>query len=255
MERTILITNDDGFDAPGLKALVEVAREFGNVVVVAPQQSWSAKSHGITIEKPIEVYPTDFFGADIVAYVTTGSPVDNLKLGVNLLIDSKIDLVLSGINHGANYAISLYYSGTVAVAMEAAFHRIPAMAVSIDSFDKNVDLIAAKNYTRQLIQYILNHPNRQQLCLNVNIPALPEDEIKGLRFCRTTKGVWQEKFEIWTHPVRKQNYYWLTGKFYNFEPEQQDTDLWALKNGYVAVVPLSVDPTNYDILQQLKNTV
>ncbi len=255
MEHTILITNDDGFDAPGLKALVEVARDYGNVVVVAPQKSWSAKSHGITIEKPIEIFKTDYFGSNVVGYVTTGTPVDNLKLGMNLLVDKNIDLVLSGINHGANYAISLYYSGTVAVAMEAAFHRIPAMAVSIDSFNKNIDLTAAQNYSRKLIEFILNHPNRQQLCLNVNIPDLPQDKIKGLKFCRTTKGVWHEKFEVWTHPVRKQNYYWLTGKFYNFEPDRQDTDLWAIKNGYVAVVPLSVDPTNYDILQQLKNDV
>ncbi len=253
MDRLILVTNDDGYQAPGISALVEVAKDFGQVVVIAPDKSWSAQSHSVTLERPIEVRETDYFGADVKGYISTGTPVDNIKFGLNYLLDKQPNLILSGINHGPNYSINIYYSGTVAAALEGAFHNIPSIAVSVESFDTSIDLTLAKQYTSELIDFVLGHPLASEMCLNLNVPAIEASQGKGLRFCRSTRAEWKEEFFKWTHPRRKQNYYWLMGKFYNFEPDNEETDLWAIRNGYGAVVPLNVDPTNYNILHKLKN--
>ncbi len=253
MANLILITNDDGYRAPGIKALVEVAKIYGEVVVVAPDKPWSAKSHSVTLDTPLELRETDYFGNDVKGYITTGSPADNIKFGLNYLLDHQPDLILSGINHGPNYSINMYYSGTVAAAIEGAFHNIPSIAVSVESFDTGYDLTLSKHYTAELIEFILGHSLASQMCFNLNVPAIELSESKGLRFCRSARAVWKEEYYKWTHPRRKQNYYWLMGKFYNFEPNNEETDLWAIRNGYAAVVPISVDPTNYNILHQLKN--
>ena len=253
MERLILITNDDGYRAPGISALVEVAKVYGKVVIIAPERSWSAKSHSITLEKPIEVNETDYFGSGVKGYISTGTPVDNIKFGLDFLLNRKPDLILSGINHGPNYSINMYYSGTVSAAIEGAFHQIPSIAISVESMDYSFDLSLAKQYTAELIEFVFEHPLSTQMCLNLNVPAIDASLGKGLRFCRSARAMWDETYYEWTHPRRKQNYYWLMGKFYNFEPDNEETDLWAIRNGYGAVVPLNVDPTNYNILHQLKN--
>ncbi len=253
MSNVILVTNDDGYDAPGIRALVEVAKDYGDVVVVAPDRSWSAKSHAVTLEQPVWLKPTDFFGKGVEAYITSGTPVDCVKLALNEILEEKPKLVLSGINHGANHSVNLFYSGTVAAAIEAAFNQIPAIASSVTSFDRNIDLSLAKKYTSELIELVLEHPLQNQMCLNLNVPDINASQAKGLRFCRQARAVWQEEFVPWEHPVSKQKYYWLTGKFYNFEPDSVDTDLWALNNGYASVVPINVDLSNYAILNKLKN--
>ncbi len=253
MEKLILITNDDGYRSRGIRVLIDIAREFGHVVVVAPDRSWSGKSHSVTLEDPIYVSPLeDFYHPDVEAYISTGTPVDCVKFAINNILDRKPDLVLSGINHGPNYSINAYYSGTVGAALEGAFNGIPSMALSHEAFVQSANMSLAIEHTKILIDDILSFDNQEALCLNVNFPDIELSESKGIKFTRLTRAIWKEEFVERNHPGREQKYYWLTGKFYNFEPEAQDTDLWAIRNGYTAVVPLTIDMTDYKTLQKLK---
>ncbi len=250
-EKLILVTNDDGYYAPGISALVEVAKQYGKVVVVAPEKSWSAKSHAVTLESPLYLRQVDYFDG-VEAYITNGTPVDCVKLALNNILDRKPDLLLSGINHGNNASINAYYSGTVAAAIEGAFSGIDSIASSVTSFDQSIDLSLAQQYTSQLIEMVFRKTGGQPYCLNLNVPDIDAGKAKGIRFCRAARAVWKEEFVERLHPVRNQKYYWLTGKFYNFEPDNEDTDLWALSNGFASVVPLTLDLTDYTILQQIK---
>ncbi len=253
MEKLILITNDDGYRARGIRTLVDIAREYGHVVVVAPEKSWSGKSHSVTLDQPIYVHALEnFYPQDVEAYVSTGTPIDCIKFALNNILTRKPDLVLSGINHGPNYSINSYYSGTVGAAIEGAFNGIHSLALSHESFDPDANLSLAIEHTKILIEEIFSINNEAPVCLNVNFPDIEPAESKGIRLSRLTRAVWKEEFVERTHPGRPQKYYWLTGKFYNFEPEAHDTDLWAIKNNYTAVVPLTIDLTDYKTLQKLK---
>jgi 5'-nucleotidase len=246
----ILVTNDDGIHAGGLGALIEIASEIGDVVVVAPEESQSGMSHAITTKQPIRVNrKKEQNGLKI--YSCSGTPVDCVKLALNQLLDRKPDLLLSGINHGSNASISVIYSGTMAAAIEGSVNGIQSVGFSLLDYSPDADFRHAKHYVRRILQDVLKNGMPAEICLNVNIPVLSTEKIKGIKVCRQTRGFWQEEFDKRTDPF-KRDYFWLTGYFNNFEPDARDTDEWALKNGYVSVVPIRVDFTCFDYLPELK---
>jgi len=247
---TILISNDDGITALGIRTLVEVAKKFGNVVVVAPDSPQSAQGHSITIEDPIRIHPSDIFGSDVQAYECTGTPVDCIKLAKNVVLkDQKIDLCLSGINHGSNASTNVIYSGTMSAAMEAAMEGIPAIGFSLLDFAADADFSAARKFAEQIVANALSNGLGETLLLNVNIPKLPTEEIKGIKICRQAKGYWSEDFQKGTDPMGR-DYYWLTGK-YIYQDEGEDSDIWALENGYISIVPIMYDLTQHAALSSL----
>ena len=246
----ILVTNDDGVSAPGIRALVEVAKEFGEVVVVAPDSPQSGQGHAITISSPLRLHKVDLFEG-IEAYECTGTPVDSVKLAKHVVLkDRKFDLCVSGINHGSNASINIIYSGTMSAAMEASLEGINAIGFSLLNYAWDANFENAKPFIRQIIKYTLENGLTNCKLLNVNLPNLPMDEIKGIRVCRQAEARWDEEFMEAKDP-RGQKYYWLTGKFIN-EDKGEDTDIWALNNGYVSVVPSGHDLTRHDALTPLK---
>lgn len=251
----IFITNDDGFDAKGIEVLTEVAREFSDcVTVVAPDRTYSGMSHSITMHSPLFVERRKNMPKGVVSYICIGSPVDCVKVGLDELIkDALPDVILSGINHGSNSNISVIYSGTMGAATEGAFYGIPSIGFSLTDHDLDADFDAAISWVRKVIKMVVDMPveQRRGLCLNVNIPAIDASEIKGIKFCRQTKGCWREDFVSREDP-RGRDYYWMSGRFYNDEPLAEDTDEWALANGYVAIVPVQMDLTDYQRLEYLK---
>ena len=250
--RLILVTNDDGIHAGGMEMLISVARRFGDVVAISSREPMSGMSHAITIKVPLRVkLISDEPG--LTRYVTNGTPVDGVKLVFNSLIARKPDLLLSGINHGSNSSSSVLYSGTMAAAMEGAVNHIPSIGFSLLDFDPDADFTASGKVAEEVIQYVLASGLPDGICLNVNIPALPSEEIKGIRICSQANGYWKEEFEKRTDPNGVE-YYWLTGFFHNREPENggAGTDEWALKNKYVSVVPINTDLTAYDLLDKMK---
>jgi 5'-nucleotidase len=248
----ILVTNDDGMHAKGLEALIGVARQFGEVVAISSREPMSGMSHAITVKVPLRVQLISE-EPGLTRYVCNGTPVDGVKLIFNSLSDRRPDLLLSGINHGSNSSSSVLYSGTMAAAMEGAVNHIPSIGFSLLDFDPDADFTASLVYAEEVIRHVLEHGLRDGVCLNVNIPKLPCEKIRGLRICRQARGYWKEEFEKRTDPNGRE-YFWLTGFFHNREPDNggEGTDEWALKNGFVSVVPIDTDLTAYEVLDPLK---
>ncbi len=246
----ILVTNDDGMFAPGIKALVEVASQFGEVVVIAPDSPQSGQGHAITLTSPLRLNKVDVFEG-IDAYECSGTPVDCVKLAKSVILkDRKIDLCVSGINHGSNASINIIYSGTMSAAMEASIEGIPSIGFSYLDFSFEADFTSCKYYARQIIEYTLNQKLGKASLINVNIPKLTIDEIKGIRVCKQAEGNWTEDF-VESKDPRGQSYYWMTGEFY-LESKEDDTDIWALNNGYVSVVPSMHDLTDHKAIPSIK---
>ncbi len=245
----ILVTNDDGITSAGIKALVEVAKSFGNVCVIAPDKPQSGMGHAITVHSGIMVTAEKFPGAKS-AFACSGTPADCVKLGKYHLLHEKPDICLSGINHGSNISLNVIYSGTMSAALEGALEGIPSIGISLCSSHKKINLDASKKVTKILLQtFLINKPDNN-LCLNVNVPDIPFSEIKGMRFCRQGGGNWKEYYE--EHKGENgEDFLWLTGKFENFEKGKKDTDLWALGQNYVSVVPIHADMTNYQELEKV----
>lgn len=250
-DRLILVTNDDGIKAKGIQALIKVASLFGKVVVIAPAEPQSGMSHAITVKYPLRVSKIEESDS-VVQYSCHGTPVDCVKLGLNQFLERKPDLLISGINHGANSSTSIVYSGTMAAALEGLINDIPSIGFSLLNLDHNADFTTSSRVTKKIIEHVLANGIPDHICLNVNIPDLPPEQIKGYKFCRQNKGYWKEEFDKRTDPMGR-NYYWLTGEFYNSEPEATDTDEWALENQYVSIVPMQIDFTCYSSLEKLKN--
>jgi 5'-nucleotidase len=247
---TILVTNDDGMFAPGIKKLISIAKKFGVVIVVAPDSPQSGQGHAVTLSQPIRLHKVNVF-EDVEAYECSGTPVDCVKLAKNVLFkDRNIDLCVSGINHGSNASINILYSGTMSAAMEAALENIDSIGFSHMNYSFDADMNAAESYIEMIIAYVLEKGLSDSRLLNVNIPNLPADEIKGIRICRQSPGRWEEEFQIGTDP-RGERYYWLTGKFVA-EDEGTDSDLWALRNGYISIVPSKYDLTDHNAIGHLK---
>ncbi|MDX1407313.1 MAG: 5'/3'-nucleotidase SurE [Saprospiraceae bacterium] len=245
----ILVTNDDGMFAPGIKALVSVAQEFGDVVVVAPDSPQSGKGHAVTLTEPIRHNAVDVFEG-IPAYECSGTPVECVKLAKHILLnDREINLCVSGINHGSNASVNILYSGTMSAAMEASLEGISSIGFSLLDFSYEADFSAAKVYARAIMQHALNGGMDGCSLLNVNIPALPQSDIKGMRVCRQARGRWVEEFVEGEDP-RGEKYYWLKGEFV-VQDHGEDHDIWALENGYVSIVPSNHDLTHYEAFASL----
>jgi 5'-nucleotidase len=248
----ILITNDDGFEARGLEALVVAAKDFGEVVVITPDGPRSGMGHAITMNVPLRVklYKTE---DNVEYYRSNGTSVDCVKLGQRVVLrDRKIDLALSGINHGSNSSVSIIYSGTMAAAIEASFEGIPAIGFSLLDYSSKADFSASIIYAKQIIAKVLQNGLHKHVCLNVNIPKLLLSEIKGIKITRQTLGYWHEDLEEHEDPFGGK-YYWLAGHLVNLEKGAADTCEWALKNGYVSVMPVHFDMTSHKTIENLKH--
>lgn len=245
----ILVTNDDGIHAPGITALVKVAAALGDVVVVAPDKPQSGMGHAITINSTLRVDKLNAH-ANAQSWSCSGTPVDCVKMAINKLLPRKPDLVLSGINHGANHSINIIYSGTMSAAMEGAIEGVPSIGFSLLDYSIEADFTASSVIAQKICSWVLQQGLPKGVCLNVNIPRLHLDEIKGIRTCRQASGTWIEELDERTDPSGRK-YYWLTGHFENFEPGKDDTDVWALANGYVSVVPSQFDLTAHGALKQI----
>ena len=252
-ERLIFITNDDSYLSKGFRAMVNLAREFGRVIAIAPDRVQSGMSQAITINQPLFMRQVEQSeGVEIYAF--SGTPVDCAKIAFDHFFSGKhVDLVLSGINHGSNAAVNVLYSGTMGAAIEAAFYNIPSIGLSLTDHNLDADFEGAIKYGTQIVKSVLESENLPMpLCLNVNVPNIPCAEIKGVRLSRQTRGYWREEFFKRTDPHGR-DYFWLTGAFTNAEPNAEDTDEWALANGYVSIVPVQVDMTAYRQMEQLKS--
>lgn len=250
-EKVILVTNDDGMYASGLRNLVDAVRHLGRVVVVAPESPQSGKGHAITLHKPLRFNEVKIFDG-IEAWECSGTPVDCVKWATKVLLrDQTIDLCVSGINHGANFSINIIYSGTMSAATEAALEGIPSIGFSLLNHDKDADFDGSRIIARQVSEYVLTleHTPAHPLLLNVNIPDLPVSELKGIKICRQADARWVEDFQIGTDPSGKK-YYWLSGKFVNSD-RGKDTDANALEEGFVSVVPCQFDLTDYQAFEKL----
>lgn len=245
----ILITNDDGIAAPGIRALYEAVKDLGRVVIVAPDKPQSGMGHAITIGHPLRLQKVDTF-SEIEAFACSGTPVDCVKIAVDKVLHRKPDICLSGINLGPNHSINVIYSGTMSAAMEAAIESIPAVGFSLMSYNHNADFTAAQHYARQITERMLHNKLEQHFLLNVNIPEASLSEIKGYKICKQAYAKYQEKFIERKDPSGKK-YYWLSGDFVNFD-NATDSDVWALANNFVSVVPVHFDLTAYDVKKKLE---
>jgi len=248
----ILVTNDDGISAPGIRNLVEAVKGLGKVVVVAPDKPQSGMGHAITIGNPLRLTPMHHLFEGVEAWQCSGTPVDCVKLAVDKVLRRKPDLCLSGINHGANHSINVIYSGTMSAAVEAAIESIPSIGFSLLDYSVEADFTAARKYVRIIVEHVLTHQMDKHLILNVNFPAVPENLIKGIRVARQAYAKYEEDFVERNDP-NSRKYYWLTGKFVNFD-RGRDTDVWALEHNYVSVVPVQFDMTNYVLKSKLEKT-
>ena len=245
----ILITNDDGVSAPGIRALISVMSELGDVIVVAPDSPQSAMGHAITTNSTLYLNKISNVNDPIQEYSCSGTPVDCVKLAVNEILKRKPDLCVSGINHGSNSSINVIYSGTMSAAVEAGIEGIPAIGFSLMDFNWNANFEPIKNFVRKIALEVLKNGLPDGVVLNVNFPKLEEKEIKGIRICRQAKARWMEKFDKRKTPQGR-DYYWLTGEFVN-QDKGEDTDEWALENNYISVVPVHFDLTAHYTIQQL----
>lgn len=244
----ILITNDDGITAPGIRNLVEAVKDLGQVVVVAPDSPQSGMGHAITIGKPLRLHKVEAIDG-VECWQTSGTPVDCVKLARDKVLQRKPDICLSGINHGANHSINIIYSGTMSAAMEAAIEGIPSAGFSLLDYNFDADFTASKNVVRAIAKKMLAEKMPPHTLLNVNIPKGKAEDLKGIKICRQAYAKWQEEFDEREDP-RGEKYYWMVGKFVNMDKEE-GTDVQALKEGYASVVPVKFDLTDYEMKAKL----
>ncbi len=246
----ILVTNDDGMFAPGIKALVSIVKPLGEIVIVAPNSPQSGKGHAVTLEEPLRLNSVDVFSG-IKAYECSGTPVDCVKLAKNIILKGReIDLCVSGINHGSNASINILYSGTMSAAMEASLEGINSIGFSLLDYSFEADFKPSLPYVSHIIEHVITYGIPHSKLLNVNIPNLPSEKIKGIKVCRQAEGRWIEEFVESVDP-RGQKYYWMTGQFEIFD-NGKDTDIISLENGYISVVPSGHDLTTYESLEPLQ---
>lgn len=247
----ILITNDDGITAPGLRMLITIMKKIGDVVVVAPDSPQSGMGHAITLDTALfsEKMKIDLDQDGIDEYSCSGTPADCVKLALQEILPKRPDICVSGINHGSNSSINVIYSGTMSAAVEAGIEGIPAIGFSLCDYSWNADFEQVHDFIHSIVTQALTNGIPKGTVLNVNIPKLTKNEIKGIKVCRQAKANWKEKFDKRTNPMGK-DYYWLTGEFELLD-KGEDTDEWALANGYISVVPVQFDLTAHHVIQEL----
>lgn len=249
MRPLILICNDDGVFAPGIRNLAEVASEFGDIVIVAPDRQQSAVGHSITIQSPLRVNEIQIT-RKLKALAVSGTPADSVKLAYDKLLDRKPDLVLSGINHGSNAGINILYSGTVSAATEGTILGLPSMAVSCTSFQEDVDMSGCKDAVRKIVPYVLEHGLPPFVTLNMNVPPGP---LKDIKWTRQANSRYIEEYDDRIDPFDRP-YYWMRGKFEVLE-EGDDLDVVVLEKGYGSITPIQYDLTAYSVMNNLKNKI
>ena len=243
-KRLIFVTNDDSYASKGFEAAVSLARRFGEVVAVAPMTPQSGKSQAFTIYDPLYI-KTIREEEGLRIYALSGTPVDCVKIAFDHIIaDRRVDLVLSGINHGSNAAVNVLYSGTMGAAIEGSFYGCPSVGLSLTDHDPDADFEASVLWGERIVEALLEGDWSRHMCLNVNVPVGRPEEIRGLKLCRQARGFWRETFLSRRDPHGRE-YFWLQGAFSNHEPEAEDTDERALADMYVSVVPVQVDMTDY----------
>ncbi len=245
----ILITNDDGITAPGIRNLVEAVKDLGHVVVVAPDSPQSGMGHAITIGEVLRLHKVAVMEG-VECWQTSGTPADCVKLARDKVLHRKPTICLSGINHGANNSINILYSGTMSAAMEAAIEGIPSVGFSLLDYSYDADFTLARKVVRTITKQLLKVQMPEHTLFNVNIPKGEEKDFKGIKFCRQAHAKWQEEFDERTDP-RGEKYYWMTGKFLNLD-EGSDTDVAALKDGFASIVPVKFDLTDYKMKLRLE---
>lgn len=245
----ILVTNDDGIQAKGIKNLVEAVAPFGDIVIVAPDKPQSGMGHAITIHNVLRLHPSDLHD-NHRAYSCSGTPVDCVKLAIGEVLKRKPDLLVSGINHGANHATNVIYSGTMSAAVEGAMENIPSIGFSLLDFDPDADFSASKWAVQQVVEQALTQPFPKHTCLNVNIPKGKRAELNGIKVCRQANAFWEDTFDKRSDQFGKP-YYWMKGDFAQTDNEK-DTDAFALSENYVSVVPTQYDLTAYKEIETIK---
>jgi len=245
----ILVTNDDGIAAPGIRTLIEVMLTIGDVVVVAPNSPQSGKGHAITLDATLYVEQIEVPHKTHLEYTCSGTPADCVKLAVREILDRRPDICVSGINHGSNASINVIYSGTMSAAIEAGIEGIPAIGFSLLNYNWDANFEACKTFVKTITKNVLQHGLQEGIVLNVNIPDIAKTTIKGIKICRQARANWVEAFDKRKTPSGK-DYYWLTGEFVNLDGGE-DTDEWALEHNYVSVVPVKFDLTAHHAIQHL----
>ena len=245
----ILVTNDDGITAPGIRALIRIMNRIGDVVVVAPNSPQSGKGHAITIDTTLHVEQLNVPDNTHLEYTCSGTPTDCVKLAIREILDRTPDLCVSGINHGSNASINVIYSGTMSAAIEAGIEGVPAIGFSLLNYNWDATFSACETYVETITQLVLNKGLDKDTVLNVNFPDIPKSQIKGIKVCRQARANWIEAFDKRKTPQGK-DYYWLTGQFVNLD-NGTDTDEWALENHYISLVPVQFDLTAHRAIDRL----
>ncbi|MEJ6615525.1 MAG: 5'/3'-nucleotidase SurE [Crocinitomicaceae bacterium] len=246
----ILVTNDDGISAKGIRSLFNAVKEFGEIYIVAPDSPQSGMGHAITINNPLRLSHVDLF-EDAAAFSCSGTPVDCVKLGIFEVMKGKPDLIVSGINHGANTSTNVLYSGTMSAAVEGAMENIPSIGFSLCNFGSDADFSVAQKVVKQVVAKVLNNGMPDGVCLNVNIPDVSSQEFKGMKVCHQANAFWEDSFDKRLDQFGKP-YFWLTGHFLDHE-KSNDTDLYWIEKGYATIVPTQFDMTSYKALKELEN--
>ena len=251
MERLyVLISNDDGITSQGLFALVNEIKQVADVVVVAPDSQKSAVSHAITVHNPLRVEPVEING-QFFGYAVNGTPADCVKLAVRNLLEKKPDIVISGINHGTNTSLNAIYSGTVSAAAEATLLDIPSFAISLATYKNEPDYSFAAKFAREFFNVFIENKLPEKTILNINVPAVKEEEIKGVKITKLNNSTWEDIYEERKDPQRK-SYYWLTGK-YIVGHKDNIYDDYAVQNNFISITPLQYDLTNHDFYSKISD--
>ncbi|MGI6718145.1 MAG: 5'/3'-nucleotidase SurE [Bacteroidales bacterium] len=246
----ILVSNDDGVHSKGIQVLADIASEFGEVMVFAPDTERSGQGHAVTVRSPLYANLVKEKNG-IKYYSCSGTPVDCLKLAVKMFTARKPDIVISGINHGTNAGINVFYSGTMAVALESVFEGIPAIGFSLSSLDKDADFSEIIPYVRKIIEVGLKDNIPPHICWNVNMPYKPEGGIKGIKVCKMSRGFWNDEYERRVMPATNKDYFWIYGDYTKVTPNI-DSDHDYNNRGYVSIVPVSIDVTDYSEVNRLE---
>jgi len=245
----ILVTNDDGYFAPGILKLIDVVKELGDVTVVAPEDPMSGVGHAITVRNPLRLKKRSQENG-LAIWSCQGTPVDCVKLGEQIVLRGKPDLLVSGINHGSNAAVNIVYSGTMAAVLESTIGGVPSIGFSLCDYNHDADFSQVDKYIRKICMEVLKNGLPEQTCLNVNIPAMNGADIKGMKVCSQANARWVEEYDERKDPANR-DYYWLTGKFELLD-KREETDEAALRDNYVSVVPVHYDLTAHHAIEHIK---
>jgi 5'-nucleotidase len=245
----ILVSNDDGITSNGIRTLVNIVKDLGEVVVVAPDSPQSGMGHAITVGNTLRLEETNIFG-DIKAFECSGTPADCVKIAKHFVLkERQPDLVVSGINHGSNTSISVLYSGTMSAAIEAAIDGMPAIGFSLADYSWNADFSHTHEYVKSIVEQVLKKGIPKGVALNVNFPPKRNENIKGVKVCRQARAKWEEQFDQRFDPNGRR-YFWMAGNFVNFD-RGEDNDEWAIANNYVSIVPCMFDLTAHQAIPSI----